>query len=62
MNKSARRREQRQHWGAELLPTRRNNDFTVDVESQRPARRMGRSTLPICKWRKISPSHWLTGC
>jgi hypothetical protein len=30
---------------AELLRTRRNNDFTVDVESQRPARKMARNTL-----------------
>ena len=29
-----------------LLRARRDNDFTVGVESQRPARRMGRNTLP----------------
>jgi hypothetical protein len=37
MNKSARRREPRRHCGAEKLRIQRNNDFTVDVESQRLA-------------------------
>jgi hypothetical protein len=44
------------HCGAELLRTLRNDDFTVDAESQRPARRMGRNTLPLCEWRKIAIS------
>jgi hypothetical protein len=38
------RRQRQPPLRAEPLRTRRNNDFTVDVESQRPARRMGRST------------------
>jgi CheY-like chemotaxis protein len=33
--------------GRELRRTRRNDDFTVDVESQRPAQRMGRNTTPL---------------
>jgi len=42
MNESAGRREQRHIAGQNLLPTRQNKDFTVDVESQRPARTNGR--------------------
>ena len=33
--------------GAERAPTRRNKDFTVDVESQRPARTMGGNTQVV---------------
>jgi len=36
--------------GQNPLRTRRNKDFTVDVESQRPAQTMGGNTLPLRKW------------
>jgi hypothetical protein len=38
------------NFAGNAAPHSTNNDFTGDVESQRPARRMSRKTLPLRKW------------